>query len=261
MINPYKVEMVKIKEIREEALGTKTFVLDKKLDFNPGQFILVSKLGIGECAISISSYPDLEISFKSVGNVTNALFGVKSNQKIGIRGPYGVPYPLDDLKGKNIILIAGGIGLAPIRALIKYYLLNPDYFSSITLFFGAKTPEFIPFKKDIEKWEKIFPIHLTVDYGNKEWKGNVGLVTSLLEKFNLPNNSVAIFCGPPIMFKFTAEILNKKGMKNEDMIVSLERNMRCGIGKCGHCSINGKFVCTNGPNFRWSEIIECNAHC
>jgi len=255
--NKYEVEMVRINRITNEAPGLRTYELEKDMSFEPGQFMLVSVLGIGESAISFSSYPDLRITVDEVGNVTKALSRLGVGAKIGIRGPYGNSYPTNDLKGRNVFLISGGCGLAPMRSLIKYYESHLDEVKSLSLFFGARSPQLIPFKKDITQWKKMFDVNLTVDKPDAKWKrrkGSVGFVTKLLEKREFPLRSVAVFCGPPIMFKFTAEILNKKGFSDDDMIVSLERNMECGVGKCLHCNVGGKLVCEDGPVFRWSEI-------
>jgi len=257
--NQYKVEMVEIKAIVKEGPGLITYRLDKKMKFRPGEFMLVSVLGIGESAISFSSYPDVQITVDKVGNVTKALSSLSVGDIIGIRGPYGNPYPMEYLKGRDVYLISGGCGLAPMRSLIKYYenKKNLKDIKSLSLFFGARTPEAIPFKHDIARWKRLFNVHLTVDKADAGWKkqkGNVGFVTKLLEKHDFPKGSVAVFCGPPIMFKFTAEILKRKGFSDDDMIVSLERNMDCGVGKCLHCNVGGKLVCEDGPVFRWSEV-------
>ncbi|MBI5228690.1 FAD/NAD(P)-binding protein [Candidatus Micrarchaeota archaeon] len=254
MKNPYAVETVRIKKCVNEAPDVRTLLLDKKMDFNPGQFVMVSLLGFGESAISISSYPDLQITFRRAGNVTNALFEKCTGDEIGLRGPFGKPYPLNEIAGKHILLASGGCGIAPIRSLLKYYLLNENSFSGASLFFGARNPSMILYKNELKEWRKSFEVHLTVDQANSEWEGNVGVVSLLLEEFKLPANAAAVVCGPSIMIKSVAETLGKKGMPESDMIVSLERNMRCGLGKCGRCNIAEKFVCLDGPNFRWSDI-------
>jgi len=250
----YDVEMVEIKEAVDEALDIRTFVLDKKMDFRPGQFVMVSALGIGDAAISLSSYPDVQITFRRVGNVTNALFRRGVGDKIGIRGPYGKPYPTEEVKGRNIILVSGGCGLAPIRSFVRYFLNNKGEFRSVSLFFGARNPSMMLYKDEILSWKDQLNLNLTVDQADSSWKGNVGLVTSLMDSYQLPENAVAMFCGPPFMIKSVSEALSKKGLSDDNMIVSLERNMKCGVGKCGHCTIEEKFVCLDGPVFRWSEI-------
>jgi len=251
-MNPYEITFTKIEQVRNEAPGIRSLTLRKKLKFLPGQFLMVSYLGVGECAISVSSYPKLEISFRGIGNVTKNLMKLKKNQKIGIRGPYGKPYPLEEILKKHVIIIGGGIGLAPLRSLIKFLISKKKY--DISLFYGARTLELIPFKNDIKKWKKLFGVYLTVDKGNKKWKGKVGVVTDIMKKFRPPKNSIAVLCGPPVMFRFVSDILKKKGLEENDIIFSMERNMKCGIGKCGHCNIEGKFVCKDGPNFRMSEL-------
>ena len=140
------------------------------------------------------------------------------------------------------------------RSFINYYLINKNRFSSLNLFYGARNPESIIYKNELNKWESIFPVHLTVDQSDNKWKGNVGVVTKLIENFQIPKNPVAMVCGPPVMFKFVSQILNNKGIDDDKIIVSLERNMHCGLGKCLHCNIGGKLVCKDGPNFKWSEV-------
>lgn len=255
--NKYEVEMVRINRIIRESPGLKTYVLDRQMDFKPGQFLLVSVLGIGESAISFSSYPDVQISVDEVGNVTRALSRLKEGDLVGIRGPYGNSYPINYLRGRNVYMISGGCGLAPMRSLIRYYENNLDELRSLTLFFGDRTPKDMPFKRDLARWKRMFEVNLTVDKADSSWKGkncSVGFVTKLLEKHEFPPNSVAVFCGPPVMFRFTAEILEKKGFSDDNLIVSLERRMECGIGKCLHCNIGGKLVCEDGPVFRWSDV-------
>jgi sulfite reductase subunit B len=254
MNNPYAVDIVRIKNVVDEALDLKTFVLETDMDFLPGQFVMVSELGIGEAAISISSYPDAQITFRRVGNVTNALFRKNAGDKIAIRGPFGKPYPIEEIKGKNIILVSGGCGLAPIRSFIRYYHSNRKEFGSLGLFFGARNPSMVIYKDEIDKWKEFIDLHLTVDQADSSWNGSTGIVTNLLTDYSLPQNAVALFCGPPVMIKSVAEALSKKGLADNNMIVSLERNMKCGVGKCGHCTIAEKYVCLDGPTFKWSEI-------
>ena len=253
-MNIYEPEAVKIKEVINESKEIKTLILDSQLKFLPGQFVQVSLPGFGEAPISISSFPDLEISFRAVGSVTDALFRLKPGQKIGIRGPYGNSYPLDYLRDKDMILVSGGCGLAPMRSFIKYYLMNKKRFSSLVLFYGARNPDLMIYKNELREWENIFPVNLTVDEAGNNWKGSVGVVTKLIESFQTPKNPVAMICGPPIMFKFVSQHLGSKGITDDKIIVSLERTMHCGLGKCFHCNIGSKLVCKDGPNFKWSEI-------
>ncbi|RLI97265.1 MAG: oxidoreductase, partial [Candidatus Aenigmatarchaeota archaeon] len=230
--NQYRVEMVRVKKVIRETPSLRTYVLDKGMSFQPGQFLLVSVFGFGESAISFSSYPAVKITVDNVGNVTGALARLEKGDKIGIRGPYGNGYPVKELKGKDVFLISGGCGLAPMRSLIRYYERHTKEIKSLTLFFGARSPEMIPFRENIDKWKGKFDVQLSVDRASDGWKGHVGFVTDLIERYEFPEGSAAVFCGPPVMFKHTAEILKRKGFSDDDMIVSLERNMKCGIGKC-----------------------------
>ena len=252
--NKYRIEMVRIRNVIRETPEIKTYVLDEHARFRPGQFALVSLLGIGECPISYSSWPDTEMTVDEVGGVTRAMDKLKPGQKVGIRGPYGNGYPTDYLKGRDVYLISGGCGLAPMRSLIRYYETHMDEVKSLNIFFGARTPEMIPFKHDISSWKRRFNVFISVDKPDRKWKGHTGFVTDLLASQEFPMKPVAVFCGPPVMFRYTARILKDKGFNEQDMIVSLERNMQCGVGECLHCNIGGKLVCRDGPVFRWSEI-------
>ena len=262
----YTPHIGKIKKIKKETEDIKTFriVLENKLlrenfYFQPGEFVLISVFGVGEAPFSISSSPFkkyFEITVRKVGNVTNALFNLKENDYIGVRGPYGKGYPMSEFEGKNVVLIAGGCGLAPLRSVVEYILEEREKYGKIILLYGAKTPKDILYKKEIEKWkkERNFNIYLTVDKKTKSWTGEVGIVTKLIDKINNFENSVFCICGPPIMIKFAVHSLKEKNVGYEDIFVSLERKMQCGIGLCCHCNINDVYVCKDGPVFRYYDI-------
>ncbi|HEX54791.1 MAG: hydrogenase [Candidatus Altiarchaeales archaeon] len=265
--NIYIPNLAEIKGIRRETPDVKTFQIsfvDKRLRNNfhhiPGQFLEISLFGFGEIPISISSSPsrrELEVSVKNVGYVTSVLHEAEVGDIIGIRGPYGNGFPVDELRGRDILFIGGGIGLAPLRSLINFIFDNRGDFGKVYLLYGARTPEDIVFKDDIEVWkgENNSEIHLTVDHADEEWKGNVGVVPTLLEKISPKiKNTIAIICGPPIMIKFTVKALLERKFGDEQIIFTLERMMKCGVGKCGHCNIGEKYVCIDGPVFRYSEL-------
>jgi len=268
--NPYKPYLARIIEIFRETNTIKTFkfkFLDKNLKdsfmFTPGQFIQVSVFGTGEIPLTICSSPFytkfFQISVRRVGNVTNALFDLKKGDIIGIRGPYGNGYPINQLMYKDIVLVAGGIGFPPIKSLIEYILHRRDNFGHLWLLYGARNPEDIVFKKELIKWkkEKDFNILITVDKAIPGWKGNVGVVTNLFDKVKIHNkNTVGITCGPPIMMKFVTQEFKTLGFKDDQIYLSMERLMHCGIGKCGHCNIGKKYVCKDGPVFRYDELKE-----
>ena len=254
--NPYLPELVKIEKITKETEDTKTIRLRYAMEHKPGQFMQISLFGIGEAPFVICSSEKNHIEFciRNVGNVTNALLKLKLKDKIGIRGPYGNGYPIEKLFKKNIIIIAGGTGLASPRALIQHIEHNKDKFGDVQIFLGFRTPDDILFRKDTEEWKKRFSLELTVDKAENSWKGNVGLITELIEKAKInKENTIVIICGPPTMIKFVVQLLQRIGFTDDQIYISLERLMKCGIGKCGRCMVKGKYVCKDGPVFRYDE--------
>jgi NAD(P)H-flavin reductase len=227
-----------------------------------GQCAMVSVFGVGEAMISITSSPTrgwpLELSIKRMGRVTGALHDAGPGEKIGLRGPYGNHFPTGDWKGKRLVFIAGGIGLAPVRCLIDYCLAHRSDFGPVDIIYGARSPGDLCFKPDIfERWpkEKDTRVHLTVDKGDDEWTGPVGFVPAFLEELGpSPDNAVAITCGPPIMIKFVLQALGRLGYTDDQIVTTLELKMQCGVGKCGRCNIGDKYVCVDGPVFTLSQI-------
>lgn len=259
MNNTYIPKVIKIERIFQETPDTKTFYLRHPLNFTPGQFVEISCFGIGEAPISISSSPDeelLRISFKCVGSVTRGLFNLKNKDYIGVRGPFGNGFPLDYPEAEELIFIAGGIGLAPLRALLKFILYRQqDKLKNIILLYGARSPQDLLYKKELNHWAKSIRVSLTVDKPDAGYRGRVGVVTTLLNEIRIkPSRTKAFICGPEIMMRFTTEKLIKFGMNPADIILSLERYMKCGIGKCGHCYLADKFVCRDGPVFTYEQL-------
>jgi len=267
MKNPYIPRIAEIKNIRQETPDVKTFqiLLPKDssgeiLEYLPGQFLEISLFGIGEAPISITSSPsrrDLEISVKRVGRLTESLHEAEIGDKIGVRGPYGNGFPINELKERDIIFIGGGIGLAPLRSLINFIFDKRENFGKIFILYGARTPQDLVFRDELQSWneEKNTEVHVTVDREDEEWKGNVGVVPKLLEKIKPDlKNTMAIICGPPIMIRFTVKALMELGLRDEQIVFTLERMMKCGIGKCGHCNIGNKYVCIDGPVFSYAEM-------
>jgi NAD(P)H-flavin reductase len=234
----------------------------KELGHLPGQFVEVSIPGIGEAPISISSSPTHSGSFQLVvrnaGNVTRAIHSLKPGDKVGIRGPFGTHFPVDSLmKGKDIIFICGGLGLVPVRSAINYVLDNREDYGDVRILFGARTPADRLFIDEVVEWTSKENVNYmeTVDRGDEQWTGNVGVITTLMTDMMLdPVKTIAIICGPPVMYKFAILSLNNMGMADQNIYMSLERNMKCGVGKCGHCQINQLYVCQDGPVFRWADI-------
>jgi NAD(P)H-flavin reductase len=229
----------------------------------PGQFVQLSIPGIGEAPISVSSPPDekgtFEMVIRKVGNVTNAAHNLNPGDRVGIRGPFGTAFPVTSvMKGKDILFVCGGIGIFPLRSVIKYVLDRRADYGKVFILSGTRTPGDRLFTDEFAQWSACADVQLleTVDRGDADWKGNVGVVTTLFPKISLrPERTVAVIVGPPVMYKFVLlELSLKCGMSSENIYMSLERNMKCGVGKCGHCQINGLYACQDGPVFRYSEI-------
>lgn len=243
------------------------FKLDsgRELGHMPGQFAELSIPGIGEAPLSISSSPTYKEGFqmgvRKVGNVTNAMHALEPGAKVGIRGPFGKPFPVDDkMKGRDILFIAGGIGLVPLRSAIDYVLDNRDDYGKVTILSGTKTPMERLFGDELDKWGQRDDVELTEtvdDTCDQPWNGCVGVVTTLFPECEICTEKVeVIICGPPVMYKFCILGLHEKGVKDENIWVSLERRMKCGVGKCGHCQINGLYCCQDGPVFNFAEIAD-----
>lgn len=232
----------------------------QEMDYMPGQFVEVSIAGIGEAPISISSSPTqkgLELVVRNVGSLTKAIHKLEVGDKLGIRGPYGSTYPIEQAKGKDLVFICGGIGLVPQRSFIRYALDHRQDYGNITVLIGTKCYTMRLFREELALWmeRKDMTVLETVDEAHDCWDGNVGVVTTLIPKIenDLPNSIVSI-CGPPIMYKFVLMALAEAKVPEENVFVNLERRMKCGVGKCGHCQINEKYVCQEGPVFRFSDL-------
>lgn len=271
-MNIYKPELAEIKEIITETPDIKTFRLQFKdagvqesFNFKAGQFAEYSVFGVGECTFCIASSPTrtdyLECSFKQYGKVTTAMSRLNVGDTIGLRGPYGNYFPIEQMKGKNVVFIAGGIGLAPVRCIIWNVLDRRAEFKDITIIYGARSVSDLVYKRELEEWQSMKDIKtvVTVDPGGEtsEWKGEVGYVTPVVEK-TAPSSedSVAIICGPPIVIKLTLPVMLKMGFKEENIITTLENRMKCGLGKCGRCNVGSVYVCKDGPVFTYQQLKE-----
>ena len=231
------------------------------MDHDPGQFVEVSAFGIGEAPISISSAPcntgRFELCIRQVGLLTKGLKRFKVGDKLGIRGPFGKGYPVDQFFGKDILIIAGGIGLVPLRSLIHYVLDHRQDFGRLIILYGAKNPQELLFREELADWTARDDVefHITVDKGDESWTGKTGVITTLIPGLKLDlNRTVAAITGPPVMYKFVIMSLNSKHLPEDQIYVSLERRMKCGVGKCGHCQINGVYCCQDGPVFTYAAI-------
>lgn len=230
--------------------------------FMPGQFAQVSLFGVGEFPASLPPSPTEAETFftiRTVGSCTSALHGLEPGQRFGVRGPYGNGFPMDAYAGRNLVFVAGGIGLIPLRSCIIYALAHREKFGRIQIFYGSKTPQELMYRPDLREWEKAGGIecYLTVDRADDGWTGHTGVVGSLFQKdgVDLPvENTTAFVCGPPIMFRFVIMDLKKLGFEDHNIVSTLERYMKCGVGKCGHCCIGVSYVCADGPVFTFEQI-------
>ncbi len=237
--------------------------LDDDMDFSydPGQFVEVSLFGYGEAPISITSTPTksdgFEICVRKAGRVTEALHRLEAGDPVGIRGPFGRGFNTEEYRKRDLLFIGGGIGIIPLRSLIKYVIENKADYGKITILYGAKSPAELLYKDELKIWEdeEGVDFHLTVDRADKSWKGHCGVITTLIPPLELDlKNTIALVVGPPIMYKFVILSLSAKKFPEENIILSLERRMKCGVGKCGHCQMNSVYVCQDGPVFHYKDI-------
>jgi len=259
---PHLASMVRVTDLgsKEKVFDFK-FVDGKALGHKPGQFVEISIPGIGESPISISSSPTrgevFQLAIRNAGSVTNAIHKLKEGQVVGIRGPFGNGFPLELMKGKDILLIAGGIGLFPLRSLIQYILDKREAYGRVMLLLGSRSPAERMFVEELEEWRRSPAVEYmeTVDKGDEKWNGNIGVITTLIPKVRVePRNTVTVVVGPPVMYRFVINELKKIGLADEHIVLSLERRMKCGVGKCGHCQINGVYVCQEGPVFTLEQL-------
>jgi len=230
--------------------------------FRPGQFAQVSLFGVGEFPTSLPPSPTENETFftvRQVGSCTSALHRLKAGDHFAVRGPYGNGFPMEQYYGKNLVFVAGGIGLIPLRSCIVYALNHRDKYQRIQVFHGAKTPQELMYVPNLHEWEQTPNVecYLTVDRANNGWSGNVGVVGSLFKKpgVQIPvENTIAFVCGPPIMFRFVIKDLLEMGFAERNIVSTLERYMKCGVGKCGHCCIGMAYVCVDGPVFTYEQI-------
>jgi sulfhydrogenase subunit gamma (sulfur reductase) len=229
----------------------------------PGQFVQVSVFGIGEAPISVASSPTrgpyLDLGVRRAGTLTGALHEMAPGDQVGIRGPLGTCFDVGAMRGKDLLLISGGCGLAPMRALVQYCEDRRDEFGRVTFLYGAKTPDDVLYKGELSRWSRseALDCRYTVDGvpRGQSWQGEVGLITKLMPPLQLdPGRTIAVVVGPPVMYRFVISELHQKGMQDENIVVSLERHMKCGVGKCGHCTIEHLYCCLDGPVFRLSEV-------
>lgn len=260
---PSPARIVKIEQMTAlEKLFTVELPAGQSLGHEPGQFVEVSLFGIGEAPISITSSPSrsngtFELCVRKVGDVTTALHNLSVGATIGVRGPFGHGFPVEQMRGKDILFAAGGLGLAPARSLINQVLDERAAFGRVIILYGAKNPSELLFRDELAAWagRQDVEFHLTVDRPDATWTGHVGVITTLFKLVTVsPRNTVAVTVGPPIMYRFVLMELLSKGIPENQIWMSLERRMKCGVGKCGHCQINNLYCCQQGPAFTYAQV-------
>jgi NAD(P)H-flavin reductase len=264
--DPMVAHPYRIYRVHKETLDTFTLELaplerPTPFPFQPGQFNMLYLFGVGEIPISISGHPleprNLTHTTRLVGTVTRAMAGLQRDEVLGVRGPFGTGWPLAEARGRDVVLVAGGIGLAPLRPALYHLLSERRNYGKCVLLYGVRTPEDLLYRRELEKWRGSLDmdIYVTVDRSTGHWRGNVGVVTSLIPRAPFdPLNTIAFICGPEIMMRYTVLELFKRGVAESSMYVSLERNMKCAIGFCGHCQFGPFFLCKEGPVFRYDRV-------
>ena len=258
-----------ITDIRQETPDVKTFRVEapeggKLFEHMPGQCAMVCAPGVSEGMFSITSSPTVkdyqEFSIKKCGSLTDYLHSLQVGDEIAVRGPYGNHFPVEDkLKGKNLLFIAGGIGLAPLRSVINYVLDNREDYGTVDILYGSRSADDLVQLKEIQEvWMKTegVNVYLTIDREQEGWDGHVGFVPNYLKEIGFDTNKTALVCGPPIMIKFTLQALEKLGFQPENIVTTLEKRMKCGIGICGRCNIGSHYVCVDGPVFTMAQLKE-----
>jgi len=267
MTNPMRPYLGRLAGVKDLATGIKLFQIELTepegqatvADYKPGQFAFVSAFGAGEAPFGIASGrgPHLEFAVNALGHVTHTLHALEVGDPVGVRGPLGNWFPLDEIKGHDVVILGAGIGGAPLRPVIHTILDNRADYGHLTIIWAARAPDLLVFTDEFDEWGAApdTEFHVTVDRGDENWTGNVGLITQILEQVNPPSDgTVTITCGPPIAIHFVTLTLKKLGFALDQMLTTLEARMHCGIGKCGRCNMGEKFICVDGPVFWQSEI-------
>lgn len=262
-----------IDEIRDEIEDVKTYyfsfadeTIASKFAVKSGQFVMCTVFGSGEFAVSLPFSPQGEhphLTVRKAGKVTAALHSLRPGDKIGIRGPFGNGFPFEEIKGKNVIYVAGGIGLIPLRSSIVHVLQNRKDFGRVLLVYGSRSSGLLMYKEKIREWQATegFETWVTIDFPEPGWDGETGFVNLLVKKTDIPvEDTVAFVCGPPVMFNSVIKELMDKGLKDDCIVSTLERHMKCGIGKCQHCAIGRTLVCTDGPVYTYRQIKTLGEH-
>ncbi len=270
----YEPLMARLTDVQQMTATEKLFRIElpggEELGHDPGQFVMLSVLGVGEAPISVTSAPsrsngDFELCVRQVGDVTGALHRMQPGDQVGIRGPFGVGFPIDGMRGKDVLFAPGGLGLAPLRSLINQVLDERDDFNRVIILYGARSRSELLFQDELNQWVDHDAIEclLTVDCEDEdeEWEPeqllecNIGVITTLFPQIEIDaTQTIAVTCGPPIMYRFVLMEMLEKGIPESNIYLSLERRMKCGVGKCGHCQINSLYCCQEGPVFNYADI-------
>jgi len=261
---PEPATVVKVEQMTNtEKLFELKLNSGRELGHQPGQFVKISVMGIGEAPISVSSSPTkkggFELVVRQVGRLTGALHRLTAGSHVGIRGPFGTNFPAEEAKGKDVLFVGGGIGLVPLRSFINYVLDNRNDYDRVMILFGSRNPSERLFRDELSEWVRRNDIEFleSVDRADDSWKGNVGVITTLFPSLEFePERTVCTIVGPPVMYKFVLLELDEQKVPHENIFLSLERRMKCGVGKCGHCQIQDLYACKDGPVFRYSDISD-----
>jgi len=255
-----------IQRVRKETADTFTLELISGEDgesggFAPGQFNMLYVFGVGEVPISVSSDPrdrsTLKHTIRAVGTVSKALQQLRKGDTVGVRGPFGSSWPVEEARGRDCVIVAGGIGLAPLRSALYFLLASRESYQKIVLLYGARTPDDILYRPELERWRSQFDldVQVTVDRAGHDWRGPVGVVPALVRRAGFdPAKTTAMVCGPEVMIRFTVRELESRGVDHRQIYISMERNMKCAIGFCGHCQFGPTFICKDGPVFRYDRV-------
>ena len=264
--NPMLPQPYLVREVAKETPDTFSLRLEPEAgangrSFQPGQFSMLWVFGIGELPISISGDPALHdrlvYTVRSVGQATHSLVNQRVGDSVGVRGPFGASWPIEAARGRDVIVVAGGIGLAPLRPVIYQVLQNRKDYGRLVILYGGRSPRDLLYRKELATWarHRENQVLVTVDYGGLSWRGHVGVVTTLFKYARLePARSVAMVCGPEIMMRFVMRELITQGLSRDDIYLSMERNMKCAVGLCGHCQYGPYFICKDGPIFRYEQM-------
>ena len=264
--DPMLLQPYSVRQVVKETADTFTLTLEPSNGasgnrFQPGQFSMLWVFGVGELPISISGDPSerdrLIYTVRSVGQATQTLISRAVGEAVGVRGPFGIGWPLKQAQGRDVVVVAGGIGLAPLRPVIYEVLHNREKYGRLVILYGARSPRDLLYRKELTAWarQRETQVLVTVDYGGMSWRGHVGVVTTLFKNARLqPERSMAMACGPEIMMRFVARDLETHGFARENIYLSMERNMKCAVGFCGHCQYGPHFICKDGPIFSYDRM-------